>query len=211
MKNYMSWVYSKIVQDHFFKPRNFVRGDKPSWEYNAVGQVGSPACGDVMKFWLYIDPKTEKIKKAGWQTFGCASAIGSTSVLSVMLTEKGGLKLNEALKITPQDILKRLGGLPARKIHCSVLGDKALREAINDYFKKTGQENKIMGKNQRIVDPITKTTEEDIEKAVISGAKTLAEIQAKFKIGVGNKNILPQIEELIRFYCEKHSITPGVK
>lgn len=202
----MSWVYSQTVKSHFFKPRNFVRGDKPTWKYNAVGQIGSPACGDVMKFWLYIDPETETIKKAGWQTFGCASAIGSTSVLSVMLTEKGGLKIKEALKIKPQDILSRLGGLPARKIHCSVLGDKALREAINNYFYKTGQENRIVDKNQRIIDPLTKVTEEDIEKAVLDGAKTLSEVQARLKIGVGNKEILPQIKELIRFYREKHGI-----
>ncbi len=112
-----TWLYSKTVKEHFFHPKNFIRGKKPSWKYNGVGMIGSPACGDVMKFWLYINKKTKRIKKVGWQTFGCASAIASTSMLSVMLTEKEGINLTKALKITPQDILKRLGGLPSHKIH----------------------------------------------------------------------------------------------
>lgn len=202
----MSWVYSKTVKDHFFRPRNFITGKKPSWKFNAVGIIGSPACGDVMKIWLYIDPKREIIKKVGWQTFGCASAIGSTSMLSVILTEKGGMPIEKALKITPSDILKRLGGLPSYKIHCSVLGDKALREAINDYFRRTNQEERIIGEKNRVIDQNTGTTEKDIEEAVLSGAKTLEEVQAKLKVGIGNKKVLPEVEELIRFYREKHGI-----
>ncbi|MDP2860982.1 MAG: iron-sulfur cluster assembly scaffold protein [bacterium] len=132
-KQHTDWVYSDIVRDHFFRPKNLIHGRKPSWKFNGVGQVGSPACGDVMKIWIFVDSVSQKIKKCGWQTFGCASAIGSTSVLSVMVTENGGAKLEEALKIKPQDIIKRLGGLPAIKIHCSVLGDQALKKAIEDY------------------------------------------------------------------------------
>jgi len=201
----MSWIYSKIVKDHFFHPKNFVIGNKPKWKFNGVGLIGSPACGDVMKLWIYVDSKTKKIKKAGWQTFGCASAIASTSILSVMLTEKGGMKLSKALKIAPLDILNRLGGLPARKIHCSVLGDKALREAIDDYFRKTKQLRKSID-GARIIDPITKTTDKDIEEAVLSGAKTLNQVQEKLKVGIGNKGISSQVEELIGFYRKKHRI-----
>ena len=85
--------------------------------------------------WIKVDREEDRIKECKWQTFGCASAIGSTSMLSVMLTENGGMKIDDALKIKPQDIVKRLEGLPNRKFHCSVLGVKALREALNDYFR----------------------------------------------------------------------------
>ena len=97
-----SWLYSPIVRDHFFNPRNLLLEDPAKGEgstftkYDAVGIVGSPACGDVMRIRLKIDPKTEKITDCKWRTFGCASAIASTSMLSVMITEKGGM--NNVLK-----------------------------------------------------------------------------------------------------------------
>ena len=83
------WVYSNTVKDHFFHPKNFLSKEPKKGEFNAEGQVGSPQCGDVMKMWIKIDPKTEKIKKLKWKTFGCASAIAATSMFSVMVTEKG--------------------------------------------------------------------------------------------------------------------------
>lgn len=137
IKNNVPWVYSDVVKEHFFNPRNFLKPEEEkTFKFNAYGEAGSPACGDLMKFWLWIDPKTEKIKKCRWRTFGCGSAIASTSMLSVMITEKNGMKINEAIKIKPQDIIKRLSGLPDIKIHCSVLGDQALRNAIDNYLKK---------------------------------------------------------------------------
>ncbi|MBI5222243.1 MAG: iron-sulfur cluster assembly scaffold protein [Candidatus Magasanikbacteria bacterium] len=139
-----SWLYTDVVKDHFFNPRNLLKhGEEADYKADAVGRVGSPACGDEMVIWLKIDPKTEKITDCRWQTFGCGSAIASTSMLSVMVLENGGMTIDEALKIRPQDILKRLGGLPARKIHCSVLGDQALRAAIDDWFRKTGQNQRM--------------------------------------------------------------------
>jgi len=149
-KNEQAWFYSKEVKDHFFNPRNIFKTKEEAEKYKAdgLGIVGSPACGDIMKVWIKVDKKSDRIKEFKYQTFGCASAIASTSVLSVMATEKGGMKLEKAMKLTPKDILKRLHGLPPRKIHCSVLGDQALRAAINDYFKKTGQEERIEEKKQ---------------------------------------------------------------
>ncbi len=122
-------------QKPFFNPRNILLTEPKRGEFDASGVVGSPACGDVMKMWIKIEPKTERIKKLKWRTFGCASAIASTSMFSVMLTEKGGMKLEDALKITPQDIMKRLGGLPPYKIHCSVLSDQAFKKAAENYLK----------------------------------------------------------------------------
>lgn len=131
------WLYTDIVKDHFFHPRNIFINDKETELYektaDGVGQVGSPACGDVMRMYIKVDKETNTIKECKWKTFGCASAIASTSMLSEMVI---GMKLEEAKKITPNDIVKALGGLPARKIHCSVLGDQALRAAIEDYEKK---------------------------------------------------------------------------
>jgi len=143
LKNEVPWLYSKKVKEHFFNPKNFMKpSEEKKFKYNAYGEAGSAVCGDLMKFWLWIDPKTEKIKKARWRTFGCGSAIASTSMLSVMITEKGGMPLTKAQKIKPQDIMKRLGGLPIIKIHCSVLGDEALRAAIKDYERQKNEKNK---------------------------------------------------------------------
>jgi len=132
--NKTSWFYTDIVKDHFFHPRNFLENDPKEDEYDAVGSVGSPACGDEMRVWLKIGDD-EKITDFKWRTFGCGSAIASTSMLSVMILEDGGMTLKEALSIKPQDIMERLGGLPARKFHCSVLCDQALREAICEYYR----------------------------------------------------------------------------
>ncbi len=134
-KHGKEWFYSKIVKEHFFHPKNMALSDKDIEliRPNGVGEVGSPACGDVMRMWISVE--NGKIKRCRWRTFGCTSAIASTSMLSVMITEKGGMKLEEAEKITAKDILDRLGGLPPNKIHCSVLGDQALKAAIKDYRK----------------------------------------------------------------------------
>ena len=131
-----SWVYSDIVKDHFFSPRNFLNREPRKGEFDAEGMVGSPACGDMMKMWIKVDEKNKKISDLKWQTFGCATAIASTSIFSVMVMQNGGMKIEEALKIRPAEIVERLGGLPAIKIHCSVLADKVFKETINNYFKK---------------------------------------------------------------------------
>ncbi len=127
-----AWLYSATVKDHFFNPRNFLIDDL---EYlsDGVGVVGSPACSDMMVVWIRVDTAQERITDCKWRTFGCASAIASTSMMSVMATEHGGMTLRDAKRLMPEAILERLGGLPDRKYHCSVLGHQALREAVLDY------------------------------------------------------------------------------
>jgi len=198
------WIYSDEVKDHFFNPRNFVTDPKGPKEFDGVGLVGSPACGDMMKIWIKVDKEKNKIIDMKWQTFGCASAIGSTSILSVMVTENGGIDLEKARQIKPQDIIDRLGGLPNKKIHCSVLGDKALRSAINDYYKKSGQIDKVIEESARMIDSEAKVTDKDIEEAVLEGATTLEEVQKKTKAGLGRPELVPEIEQLIKFYREKY-------
>ncbi len=138
------WFYSDVVKEHFMSPKNIAMEETDVEEIspNGMGEVGSPACGDVMKMWLKIED--DRIKACRWKTFGCASAIASTSMLSVMVTEKEGVKIEDALKIRPGDILERLHGLPTVKIHCSVLGDQALRAAINDYFRNSDQKERMV-------------------------------------------------------------------
>ena len=198
------WYYSDIVKEHFFNPRNLLLDDPKDGEFNASGIVGSQACGDVMRIWMKIDPETERVKDLKWRTFGCGSAIAATSMFSVMVTEDGGRTLEETRAIKPQQIMERLGGLPNRKIHCSVLVDKAFDKAANDYFRGVGKYEKIIVEGAKVIDAATQTTDKDIEEAVLEGAVDLDAVQRKLKVGIGNPDVIPEVEQLIRFYREKY-------
>ena len=122
------WIYSDIVKDHFMNPRNFLFGDESQFDFDAVGLVGNPICGDQMKMYIKVDG--DKITDVRWKTYGCASAIASTSALSELVK---GKTLDEALKIDAKAIDDYLGNLPKHKFHCSVLGHDALADAIKKY------------------------------------------------------------------------------
>ncbi len=122
------WVYSELVKEHFLSPRNFLMGDESQYTYDAVGTVGNPICGDQMRMFLQI--RDNRIVDVKWKTYGCASAIASTSALSELVK---GKTLDQALQIGPEEITAYLGGLPKHKFHCSVLGHEALAEAIKTY------------------------------------------------------------------------------
>jgi len=128
------FVYSEIVKKHFLNPKNFLMGDEKKFKHDTEGIVGNPICGDQMKMFLKIDKKTDKITDVRWKTYGCASAIASTSALSELIK---GKTLDEALKVGPKEITEFLGGLPKQKFHCSVLGHEALKSAIDNYRKST--------------------------------------------------------------------------
>lgn len=126
------WVYTDLVKEHFLNPRNFLMGDETKFAYDGRGIVGNPICGDQMLMMIKIDKKTKTITDIKWKTYGCASAIASTSALSELAK---GKTLEDALKISAEEIESYLGGLPKHKFHCSVLGHEALKNAILDYQK----------------------------------------------------------------------------
>lgn len=130
------WYYSDLVKEHFFHPRNFLKKDPKPGEFDAEGEVGNFKCGDIMRMWIKVEPKSEKIKDLKWRTFGCGPAIASTSAFSEMVLAKGGLTIKEAFKIKPGEVVKKLGGVPSRKIHCSVMADLAFKKAVSNYYKK---------------------------------------------------------------------------
>ncbi len=200
------WFYSEKVKEHFFHPRNIFKSNEEAARFKAdgIGTVGSPACGDVMEVRIIVDKKKDRIKQCRWRTFGCASAIASTSMLSVMVTERGGMKLDKALKITPQDIIKRLGGLPDRKVHCSVLGDKALRAAISNYFERSKQFSRMIEEGTCVIDKDAGVSNRDIEDAVLHGAHSFEDLQKMTKIGIRDKSIKQEAERLLAYYAKKH-------
>ncbi len=121
--------YSDKVMDHFMHPRNMGEIEDPS----GVGEVGNPACGDVMR--LYLKIEDDKIVDAKFKTFGCGAAIASSSMTTEMIK---GKTIDEALKLSNQAVSEALGGLPPAKQHCSVLAEEALQAALEDYKKKQG-------------------------------------------------------------------------
>jgi nitrogen fixation NifU-like protein len=127
-------IYSETVMEHFTNPRNVGEIEDP----DGVGEVGNPVCGDMMTFYIKVDDEG-RLSDVKFKTFGCGAAIAVSSMVSEMAK---GKTLEEALKITRDDVAEELGGLPKNKLHCSNLGADALHKAIQDYLRKKGKEGK---------------------------------------------------------------------
>jgi len=173
----MDWVYTDKVKSHFMEPRNIL--EDPDYKDDGRGMVGSMACGDQML--VVIQVEDDKITDLKWRTYGCASAIASTSMMSEMAV---GMTLEEAYNLTPDMITEELGGLPEHKFHCSVLGDKALRAAIDDYLKRQGRENPFRINIAQIVCECKGVTDQQIEELIKNGsAASLEDVQELTGLG----------------------------
>lgn len=196
----MDWVYSETVKDHFTNPRNVFSPDE-HFEENGTGTVGNVKCGDQMEMRIKVDASGERIEDCRWRTYGCASAIASTSLLSEYVK---GKTLKEAWNISPKDLAAELGGLPENKIHCSVLGDKALRAAINDYYRRSGREDLVSRDEAKTICQCMNVTDHDIEEAVLEGARTYLELQEHTKLGTVCGQCKDEAAELMHTYIHMH-------
>ena len=184
----MGWDYTDKVKDHFMNPRNVGRLEKA----NGVGEVGYVACGDALTLSILVDDEKKVIEDAKFQTFGCASAIASSSALTEMIK---GMTIDEADQVTNQHIAEFLGGLPEQKMHCSVMGREALEVAIENY--RTGKTSKKILEGKVICNCFG-ITEDEIEHVVRDSKLTTAEQVTNYcKAGGGCGGCIPQIEGII--------------
>lgn len=161
------WDYSEKVKEHYKNPKNVGEIENPS----TIGEAGSLTCGDALKIYLKINEQGI-ITDAKFQTFGCGSAVASSSMLTEMII---GKTIDEAKKITNKDIADALGGLPPEKMHCSVMGHEALEDALKNY----GVKEDIKEEDEQIMCQCFNVTKGDIKKAINDGAKNLSEIADK--------------------------------
>ncbi len=181
------WEYTEELKDHFFNPRNVGEIEKP----DGVGEVGSLACGDALKLTFKLD-ENGRIKDAQFKTFGCASAIATSSVLTEMIK---GKTLDEAAKVTNKDIADYLGGLPEQKMHCSVMGREALEAAIENCRSGGKKKRELEG---RVVCNCFGVTENEIERVIReNNLTTVEEVTNYCKAGGGCGGCQGEIEKII--------------
>ena len=181
------WEYTDKVKEHFFNPRNVGEIKNP----DGVGEVGSLACGDALKLTFKLDEKG-KIKDAKFKTFGCASAIATSSVLTEIIK---GMTIEEAAMVTNKDIADYLGGLPEQKMHCSVMGREALEAAIENYHSGGTKKHELEGK---VICTCFGVTENEIERVISdNNLTTVEEVTNYCKAGGGCGGCRAEIEKII--------------
>ena len=196
------WDYTDKVNDHFRHPRNAGKIENA----DGTGEVGSLACGDALKLMFKLDGQG-RIQEAKFQTFGCASAIASSSALTEMII---GKTLEEAEKITNKDIAEYLGGLPKQKVHCSVMGREALEAAIYNYRTGKKLDKAIEGE---VICHCFGVTDKEIERVTReNNVQTLEELTNSCKAGGGCGNCLPELQQIIdRVHAEQSADAPPAK
>ena len=188
------WDYTDKVMEHFHNPRNQGKiTEKQEGEEIVTGEVGSIACGDALKLHLKIDEETQTIKDATFQTFGCDSAIASSSALTELLK---GRNVEDALKLTNKEIAESLGGLPEEKMHCSVMGQEALEAAIYNYKGiplDTHEEDE-----GNLICRCFGISDTKIRRIIRENSLTTAEQVTNYvKAGGGCSSCLPDIDDLL--------------
>ena len=179
------WEYTDKVKEHFLNPRNVGEVENP----DGVAEVGSLACGDALKLTFKLD-ENKKIKDAKFKTFGCASAIASSSALTEMIK---GMTVDEALKVSNQDIAQYLGGLPDEKMHCSVMGQQALEKAVENYRGAPPLEA-----GATIICECFGVTDKEIERAIReNNLSTVEDVTNYTKAGGGCGNCHDAITQII--------------
>lgn len=195
------WEYTEKVKDLFLRPKNAGEIKNP----DAVGEIGNIVCGDALKLTLKVDRKTERITDAKFQTFGCASAIASSSALTELIK---GKTVDEALKVTNKDIAEYLGGLPKEKMHCSVMGQEALEAAVADYRgvkKPEVEEGEFVCKCFGV-------TDRKIRRVILKNNLYTAEDVTNFtKAGGGCGDCIPKIEEILKEVWFERAIKETVR
>jgi len=200
----MAWDYNEKVKELYRNPKNVGEID----DADGVGEVGSIVCGDAMKLYLKVDPDTQVIQDAKFQTFGCGSAIASSSALTEMVV---GKTLKEAEQIRNQDIVDYLGGLPAEKMHCSVMGQEALEAAIADYrgLKVLHEEE---DPDTHIVCHCFGVTNKQIEKVVRENhLRTVEDVTNYTKAGGGCGSCIDEIAEILEAVKKDMSQAPSAE
>ena len=181
------WKYSEKVIDHFLHPRNVGEIKNP----DGVGEVGSLACGDMLRLTFKLD-KEGRIADAKFKTFGCASAIASSSALTEIIK---GMTLEQAEKVTNRQIADYLGGLPEEKMHCSVMGREALEAAIKNYRGISSPKRELEGK---VVCKCFGVTENDIKRVVEeNNLETLEQVTDYTKAGGGCGQCHEEIQKIL--------------
>jgi len=182
------WDYTKEVMEHYRNPKNVGRID----DADAIGEAGSLACGDALKIYLKI--KDGIVIDAKFQTFGCGSAVASSSILTEMII---GKSLDEVKKITNKDIADKLGGLPPEKMHCSVMGYEALENALSEYF----HEDVAPSEKDKLVCKCFSVTEKQIINAIKeNNLKTLEDVTNYTKAGGACGHCKENIKEILNKY-----------
>ncbi len=181
------WEYTDKLKDHFFNPRNVGEVENP----DGVGEAGSLACGDALKLTFKLDEQG-RIAEAKFKTFGCASAIATSSVLTEMIK---GMTLEEASRVTNKDIADYLGGLPEQKMHCSVMGREALEAAIENYRSGGVAKHELEG---TIVCTCFGVTDVEIKRVIEENdLRTVEQVTNYCKAGGGCGGCQGQIEQII--------------